>query len=32
MFELTPVSVGLMIGIFVVCAAIFIAFVRSELK
>jgi hypothetical protein len=32
MFELTPLSIGLMIGVFVVCTFIFVTFVRRELK
>lgn len=32
LFEITPLSVMLMIGLFVIVSAIFIIFVRRELK
>lgn len=32
LFDLTPMSIGLMIGVFVVCAIIYVTFVRRELK
>ena len=32
MFELTPLNIALMIGVFIVISVIFVAFIRRELK